>query len=428
MLMTSGTVSAQERTYTLTECIDKALKTDLTLIRTQNGEKQAKADKLAAIGAFLPSIDFNLDRSFTKTNVSREFDDYTFSIRDTNYNYKGHGMRTSLSASMLLFNGFGNVTNLGRASADLTKSRFAVSQQQLQTVYNVKEKYFSLLNAQAQYEIRQKALERSQERMKIAETRYELGSASRSDVLKAQVSLSEAQLDLLTAENSVKSAQANLAYAIGEPIDRDIVVEDIEPTDISYSQQEITDQALMNNPDYKHAQADERSKRYAHKYALRNYLPTVSVGVTKQWNQSKSDRLPDYSWFKSNDLTYWGSVSLNIFNGFATKSQASYAKANLHSAEYAVSDTRRAVERESRDAFLYLQQTIKARELSAERFASAEEDYKLAQEKYTLGAATILDILDAEVSLKQAESFQISSKYDYLLAVARLKTVMGIID
>ena len=418
----------QGKAYTLGECVDRALKVDLNVVRAENGVMQAKADVLAAWGSFLPSLDFRLNRTHTRTHISREYDRFTFTIRDTSYTEKIHRMNMVLETSLTLFDGFGQYTYLAGTKAGLDASRHSLSYQRLVTVYNVKNSYFSLLRSQALRDIGHTALERSQELMKIAETKYELGSASLSDVLKAKVQLSQAQLDLLKAENAVKVAQANLAYAIGERIDAEIVVEDIEPPDADYTVSEVTQQALQRNPEYLTAEAELRHRRHNLNYARRGYLPTLTVGATRQWNDYKTDVLPDYSWIEDDDVVFWGRLSFNIFNRFATRAQTSYAKANLHSAEYQLSDMRRDVARQARESDLNLQEKLKARELADEKLASAQEDHKLAQEKYRLGAATILDILDAEISLKQAESDKINSRYEYYLAVARLQKVMGVIE
>lgn len=421
------TIIAQGKVYTLNECVDKALKTNLTLVQTEGYFEQAKADVLAAKGAFLPDLNWGISGYYNHNKWTSYQDPVTGEFIIGDFSQDIHGYQASLNASLVLFDGFGNLYNLARSNATVSSYRHRVSQQELNTAYNVKSRYFSLLRAQATFKITQKALERTQELMKIAQTKYELGSASRSDVLKAKVSLSQAQLDMLTSENRVSIAQANLNYAIGEPVDQEIRVEDVEISDADYSLAEVSTQSLRSNPGYLSAQDDLRAAKHGLRYAHSGYLPTLSLSASKYWVGPELGELDDW-WSKNYTTTIGGRMSFNIFDRFATKQRNDYAKANLSNAEYGVSDLKRAVELEAREAYLNLQETVKARELSDEKLASAQEDHKLAQEKYTLGAATILDILDAEVSLREAESDKVDSKYSYLLAVARLKTVMGIIE
>jgi len=421
------TIHAQGKIYTLKECIDKALKTNLTLVQTKGYFEQAKADALAAKGAFLPDLNLRISGSYNHNKWTSFQDPITGAFVEGEFSQDVHGYQASLDASLMLFDGFGNLFNLARSNATVSSYRNRVSQQELNTAYNVKSQYFSLLQALATFKITQKALERTQELMKIAQTKYELGSASRSDVLKAKVSLSQAQLDSLTSENQVRKAQANLNYAIGEPVDQEIRVKDVEMSADDYTLADVSTQALRSNPGYLFAQDDLRAAKHGLRYAQSDYLPTLSLSASKYWVGPELDELDDW-WSKNYTTTIGGRLSFNIFDRFLTKQRTDYAKANLHSAEYGVSDSKRAVELEAREAYLNLQETVKARELTDEELASAQEDFNLAQEKYKLGAATILDILDAEVSLRTAESHQVDSKYNYLLAVARLMTVMGIIE
>jgi outer membrane protein len=422
-----ATIHAQGKVYTLKECIDKALKTDITLVKTKGLFEQAKADALASKGAFLPDLNWNMSGSYRHNKWTSFQDPVTGEFVEGEFSQDVHGYQASLEASLVLFDGFGNVFNMAKSNATASSYRNKVSQQELNTAYNVKAQYFSLLQAQATFKITQKALERTQELMKIAQTKYELGSASRSDVLKAKVSLSQAQLDSLTSENRVSKAQANLNYAIGEPVDQEIRVEDVEIRDVDYSIADVSTQALRSNPGFLSAQDDLRAAKHGLMYARSSYLPTLSLSASKYWVGPELGELDDW-WSRNYTTTIGGRLSFNIFDRFMTKRQNDYAKANLHSAEYGVNDSKRAVELEAREAYLNLQETVKARELTDEELASAQEDFSLAQEKYKLGAATILDILDAEVSLRTAESHQVDSKYNYLLAVARLMTVMGIIE
>jgi outer membrane protein TolC len=427
ILAMSAAVQTQAKVYTLKECIDKALKADLTVVQYKDYHRQAKADVLAAKGAFLPDLNWDLSGSRHRDKAtSRSQDPITGEWREGAFVSRYSVYSMSLSASMTLFD-FGRFANLARAKSDLSSYGHLVSKQELTAAYNVKSTYFSLLEAQSTLRISEKALERTQELMKIAQTKYELGSASLSDVLKAKVSLSQAQLDQLTAENAVRIAQANLNYAIGEPVDQEIAVEDLELSFAETTLEQANARALSNNPEYLSAKENSRSAKHAVRYARSDYFPSLSVGAAKSWSGPEIDQIGD--WWNKDYRSYIGAnLHFNIFNRFRSKQQTEIAKANLHTAEYDLLDTKRAVELEVREAHLKLQETIKARELSQEELESAQEDYKLAQEKYTLGAATILDILDAEVSLRTAESHEIESKYSYLLAIARLQKAMGLIE
>ncbi len=428
VLTLAASAAGQSDILTLDQCIEKALNTDLSVIRAESSLKQSEANLLSAYGAFLPTLDLSLTRSLTRNDQTRIFDWAELSFRDSNYTENSHRMSARFEARFTLFDGFGNWTNLASSKASKSAAKYNLSQAQLIAIYNIKTKYFGLLQAQALLEQREKAVERSEELMKISETKFELGSSSKSDVLKAKVRLSEARLNLLTAKNNVATAQGDLNYAIGNDVDNDITVAEYEAADVSLTLDEVTRTAISYNHELLSARENLNAARNNLKYARKNYLPNLSFYASKDWNRSKSDVFPDESWGNAQTFTLAGTVSFNIFNRFSTRRSTGIAKANLRTAEYEVLDTRRDVERQAREAYLNVQLKAKARELADERLESAREDFKLEQEKYTLGAATILDILTAEANLMEAEADKVAKKYDYYLAIARLQTVMGTLE
>lgn len=431
----SGSAFGQTKTYTLEECIQLALGTDFALIQTQDNYRKAKAGVMQAWGAFLPSIDASLSRDYNNIKNTESIEyitahdpviDSFVTVPVFSDTYESHTLRSSLTARYTLFDGFGKFTYLSYQRANVAATKHQLSSKELEAIYKVKSRYYDLLKSQALLDITKKAVERSEQLMKISETKYELGSASKSDVLKARVSLSEAQLELLKANNWVETAQANLNYSIGEPVDQKIVIEEINNPQIDIQPDEIRNTALMSNPTYLAAQASVQSARRYLQYSRKDYLPSLTVRASRTWSKNKSSTYIVDEWKKPNSIYLEGLLSLNIFNGFSTRRNTENAKADLHTSEYSLLDSKRSIELEARASYLNFQEKSKAIELAKEKFASAQEDYKFAQEKYTLGAATILDILNAELSLKTAESDKIESKYDYYLAVARLKKVMGI--
>ncbi|MGB2989017.1 MAG: TolC family protein, partial [Candidatus Zixiibacteriota bacterium] len=127
----------------------------------------------------------------------------------------------------------------------------------------------------------------------------------------------------------------------------------------------------------------------------------------------------DYSW------RFSASISLNIFDNFLKNHNLSWSKANRNSAKEMFHQAKRDVALELKQAFLNVQEAEEKIDLTEKKVASAQEDLDLMQEKYNLGAANILELLDAEVSFKQAESDQVEAWYDYNLAVAQFEKAIG---
>ena len=90
-----------------------------------------------------------------------------------------------------------------------------------------------------------------------------------------------------------------------------------------------------------------------------------------------------------------------------------------------MADQRNLVASQIKTAYLNIQQLKEQKNVSQSNVDASTEDLKITQEKYNLGAATILDLLNAQVSLKQAQVTLIQADFDLNLAISRLENAMG---
>ena len=118
-------------------------------------------------------------------------------------------------------------------------------------------------------------------------------------------------------------------------------------------------------------------------------------------------------------------MNWNIFDGFFRERSLTSAKVGLNNARAALADQQNLVKQNIKTAFYDIEQQSEAKKVASENVAAAQEDLKITQEKYNLGAATILDLLDAQVSVKQAQVNLIQADFDLNLGIAQLDNAMG---
>ena len=414
------------KVYSLDECIRLAVKNNATLIAAKESYNVAKSDVWTGWGRLLPRMDSELGYGRTFTGpTSALYDPQTGQI------YPGTSGRADkyYSASISVRQGW----SLGgydfysirekKASKNSAKSSYQLTRQEL--ILWVKQAYFDVLKAKMLLEIRKEALKRANEQLRIAETRYELGAASYSDVLKAKVQHGDVELALITADNTLKLAKATLNSWMGQDVDVLIDVEEnLVMPEFDYSYENAMKEAMRKNQNVKKAQLDLRSAEAQLGMARSGLFPNLNLSGSYRWVNEDLDEIEyihkrDYRWNLS------ASISLNIFENFQTKHNLSYAKANRKSAEENFHQTKRDVALELKQAFLGVQEAEEKIDLTKEKVKSAQEDLDLMQEKYNLGAANILELLDAEVSFKQAEADRVQALYDYNLAVAQFEKAIG---
>ena len=414
-----GNVFAQE--LTLNDCIEIALQKRASIITAYGSEDRAKADKRAAIGAFLPglSASYGYSKSNT-TDIETTINNITVAQEDQDRTSKLMNLNASMWAFSLptIFNYFGASVDREKASLDILNSK-------LDLIFSVKTSYYAYLASEQNVTVQQEAVKRSEEQLKLIESKYELGSAAKSDVLKQKVQYGNDRLSLLSAENSVDEAKYSLSYTIGlDPNSDPKFSSSFKNVDYNGSLNDAMQYGLENHPGLLSAEKSVDASGYAVKSRKAEYLPRVSLTGSMNWNESTQGDTITYD-FSSKSKSIGFNINWNIFDGFSRERNIAIAKIGQNNAKANLSDTRNFVAKEIKTAFLEIERLKEQKMVSQENVDASEEDLRIQQEKYNLGAAAILDLLNAQVSLKQAQVSLIRAEFDFNLAVSRLNKAMG---
>lgn len=422
----TDTVSA--KVFTLDQCIDLALKSNAALIAARNSYNVTKSDIWTGWGRVLPGLNSQLGyaRHVSGPTGFTYQDPITGEIRSGLTGVTtSEGYSANIGASQNWSLGGYDFYNIKEKNAarNSALSSYQLSRQTL--ILTVKQAYFEVLKAKMLLDIQKEALKRAEEQLKIAETRYELGSASFSDVLKAKVQYGDVELALISADNTLKLDKATLNSWMGQVVDLPIDVEEnLTMPEFDYSYEDALNQAIRENPNVKKVGFDLRSAEAQLGMARSSFFPNFNLSGSYSWrnvalDEIKNIRQRDYDWNLS------ASFSFPIFENFQRKQNLSYAKANLNSAKENFRQTKNDAALQLKQAFLGVQLAKETINLTKEKVKSAKEDLDLMQEKYNLGGASMLELMDAEVSYKQAESDQVQALYDYNLAVAQFEKALG---
>jgi outer membrane protein len=225
-------------------------------------------------------------------------------------------------------------------------------------------------------------------------------------------------LTLLQATNAVTEARADLAYTIGiDPRQDHQFDPNYREQDYGGTLDEAIEFSMTHNPSLLSTEKAADEAKHNLRSVKSSYLPTATVSYDLGHSSFPSNSYNDRSWGLR--------VSLPIFDGFSREHRVASAKAGRNNALAGLSDSRNLTISTVKASFLKIEQLKKQQEVSSENVAAAEEDYRITQEKYNLGAATILDLLDAQVSLKEAQVALINVQFDLNLAIAQLENAMG---
>ncbi len=416
---------ARAETLTLDDCIELALKNRVSIIQARGNERLAKWNQAWALGQFLPFMSASYGYSKGKETsidpplrITSAGDTITSQDIGPNKNW-------NFSANMAIvdltnwFNYFGSRQSKAKAHLDVINS-----EQDL--IYSVKLSYYAYLAAVENVDVQKQAVERSEEQLKLINSRFELGSASKSDVLKQKVQVGNDELTYLEAQNAVVTSKSTFAYTIGIDPNR----EDVEFS-TEYSTREFDGTlndainfGLEKEPGLLSAEKDLAASMHALRSRWASYLPTLSAS----YNYTRSIgtvAYPVVENYSSNRGTYGFRINLNILDGFSRERSLVLAKIDRNNANAYLAETKNLVTSNIKTAYYEITQYREAKRVANENVASATEDLKITQEKYNLGAATILDLLNSQVSLKRTQVSLIQADFDLNLSIAKLENAMG---
>ena len=178
-------------------------------------------------------------------------------------------------------------------------------------------------------------------------------------------------------------------------------------------------QAASQGPEYRRVAADERAAAAVYRSRLGNYLPHATLSWTGVGFDNKF--VPSGAKFTQLSLA----VSFPLWDNMRRELSLSQARVSRDVTRTIRNDMQRAVQHDVTAAYDAYETTRTSVGLSAEALAAARESFRIQQTRYQNGATTILDLVDAEVNLSQAEADYVAARYGTRLALAGLETILG---
>lgn len=402
---------AQVPTVTLDEAIGMALQVNPQMVQARGQLTVAGASKREAVGRWLPSVSGS---SSWSRNSSSRFDENT----QRTVTGGSSSFSAGLSASMTLFDGFRTPAQNRAAGAGFDAADAALVNQEFQVVLQTKQAFFNALAQDELVRVSETQIQRAEEQLKVSREKLAAGQATRSDTLRSAVELGNAQLQLLTAQTARATAEATLARLIG--VDGRVAAATDESLfeSVSIDTIAIRAEAIDNSPLVGQADANARVAQANLAVSRAQYFPTVSASYSNSYAGQQLSQL-------NNSWSMRLGMSWPLFNGFTRETNVTRSATNRDAAIAQAEDARRSV---NADITQYLASLASAEAritIAIASRAAAAEDLRVQQERYRLGAATIVEVLTSQVSLDQAEVDIIRARFDYLVARAQLEALIG---
>lgn len=410
MMSFSVTAGAASMELGLGESIDLALQHNSAIKISDTERQQAESALKAAKGA----KNFTLSYSHSDMRTKVPGGDGQEKIISDRFD-------NSFGVSYPLYTGgsLENAIDQAEINVEIADLTFESTRQNVKL--NATNGYYKILQCADVVMVGQETVDSLEEHLRNVRAQYAVGTVAKSDVLRSEVELADAQQDLISAQNAYDLSIASFNNILGLPMDTEIKIKDELRYDvyalelnecIAYAQQHRADGLAAD----KGVEVAQEGVAIA-KAGLR---PTVTANYSKGFSNEHFPGDKESGW-TAGFATNW-----NIFDGNVTRANIAKAKAAQLQAEETAQQTRDSIELEVRTAYLNMHEAEKRIKTAKVTVEKAREDLKIAKVRYSAGVGTNVDVMDAQVALTKAQNNYIVALYDYNTGKAALDKAMGI--
>lgn len=412
------TTQAAAREYTLGSAIERALRVNPTLEEKIHALESARMEIGVSQSAFWPRLSLVAGRNRLRNSGSYG------SVDELSNTSTNNGLRATWS----LFAGFAHLNNLQRARIEKDIAAEELRHAELELIANIQMEFFLLLQARRDLRYVEDSIRRIKTQLEAAQSFSDVGMAPYVNVLQNKVELSQAQEQLITTRNAIRTSEMRLNRFLGHSPEEKVTykgaLEDYPRKD-DYNEKKALELAGKNRPDIRIAQKSIQAAEKTMLATAGEALPQVDL--TSDWMTSSRDyadrRYTDY------EREYW-SVGVNItwplFEGGRTAFGVARDRERVRGLRAAYRDTLAAARTDVLTALMDIRAAREVYQTALEGLKVAEETYAMASERYRGKVGTVTELIDAQTRLTEAETRISKALADFQSARAKLYFHMGL--
>lgn len=412
-------VSDSARPISVQEAVRLAQQNNVAAIVAENSISSARNSVRGARAQLYPSLNLNAGQN----NSAGDRVGPGGSI--IGYN-SGWTYNTGLSSSLTLFDGGKTFSDIKARQADVAAAVASQTTTEFSLAAQVKTQYNLILAAKESEGAARAQLALAQQQLATAVAKVNAGAASVSDSLRNVVAVANAQVAILNAQQNVRTASAALTRLVGTPYLVTAQTSDTVDVPLSPIDTAAIMELALNGPVIRQTQAQVNSASAAVRSSRASFWPTVRAS----FSYGGSGKAPyGFATDSTHPFPYNRSLNLNfsypLFNNFQRENQIASSQIALENAQAALKDQRLAAQQNiltQLGALKNAEERIRVQQLNVK---ASEEDLRVNQQRYALGASTMVDVLTSQSALITARQQLIQARLDYRNARAQIEAIIG---
>ncbi|MHA6279437.1 TolC family protein [Salinimicrobium sp. CAU 1759] len=453
---------AQQREWTLQECIAYALENNISVKQSQLDVDLADIQISDAFGNFLPGVNASASNSWN-TGLTQNVTTGILQTQTT------RNFSAGVTAGLTLFDGLRNFNQYQYAKMAKLASEYSLEQMKDDIALFVANAYLQVLFNKENLKVIEAQHQITLEQLERAEALVEAGSLPRGDLLEIKATSANEIQRMIVAENQIEISLISLAQLL--------LIKDYENFDVAERDYDVFGSEILQVPvsevidvaeeERYEVQVAEMNRKLAEKeleIARGAYWPTLGAFFNYNTRESGAGRiraagldpdepyrqigfveateeivvapnmateigspLPFFEQLQLNDgISYGVQLSVPIFNGFATRNQVKRREVGVLRSEYQLEQTRLDLEANVYQAYTDARGALKAYEAALVAREAQLLAYEYATERYNVGMTNAFDFSQAKFNLENAESEVVRTKYDYIFKLKVLELYFGV--
>ncbi len=408
---------AQNKVWTLDECINYALSKNVQVQKTMLVNDRNQLTVVQAQANRLPSLNASASENFS---WSKAFDYNTGLYGSSN---GSNSTNLSMNSSVSLYNGQKLANKIKQAQLDLESGKYNSDAVKESVALSILNAYLQVLYDYENVNNAEKQIVSTTEQLNLAKERMDLGVISVSDYLQIKSQLATEKSTLASAQSQLAMGKVTLMQLMELPVDPafEISSPDLNKLLVDLptpNSQEVFNQALGIKPQIKNAELAKESAKVAVDIAKADGLPSVSMngGLSTSYSSLSKD-IAFSTQIKEKVSPQLGlSVQIPIFQKKQIRTNIASANISVADAELTEINTRNDLRKSIEQACADVTSAKSQYAASIEQNQSAKEAYDVATEKYNQNLINSVDYLIQKTNLITSESKLLQSKYSLIFS------------
>lgn len=418
--------AAQTRPLTLNEAIATSLQNNYDIQLTRNDSLLSALDLAYAKYSLYPRISASTGIGF----VNSKRDEIRGNGQKAEGKVRTNNVASSVNLDWTLFDGFRMFIARDRLGTMVELSELQIKAQVIATVADVARIYYDIVRQHQQAKALEEQMSLSEERLKIAQYKFDIGTGAKPDVLQAQIDLNGQRSAFLTQQANINDLEEQLAQLMVIPVSADFGVADttivfnsvLTLDSIQYGIANTNPELLLARKNMDVAALDLRLRRAER-------FPTIAFNSAYNFNRNKNNAIVNPNQqnllTQTAGLTYGFTANIPIFNAYNNRRLIKAAEINMQAQQLVYDRSAALINTSVSTAYRQYDLHKRTLLLEEENIKLVRENLFIARERYRLGISTFIEMREAQQSLADASFRLIQARYNTKIAEIELLRLRG---